>query len=93
MTNTKSAYGSGDLKIAARIYDPRGTILNTFDNSDYGSHFIEASMNGDYKICLDNRYVSRGDKQVYLELTVSEKSKEKPAGIMLIKRHLGVEIY
>ena len=73
-------YTSGDLKIAARIFDPRGGILNTVDSSDFGSHFFDAQLDGDYKICLDNRYVSAGDKTVYLEIEVSEKSKEKSGG-------------
>ena len=85
MTNTKSVYGSGDLKIAGRIYDPRGTLLNTFDNSDYGSHYIEASVDGDYKVCLDNRYVSRGDKHVFLEITVSANSNDKSTGTTILK--------
>ena len=77
MTNTKSIYTSGDLKISARVFDPRGVQIASDDSSDYGSHSFSAHHDGDYKICLDNRYVSAGDKTVYLEIEVSEKRKER----------------
>ena len=77
MTNTKSVYTSGDLKISAKVFDPRGVQVASDDSSDYGSHSWSAQYDGDYKICLDNRYVSAGDKTVYLEIEVSEKRPER----------------
>ena len=77
MTNTKSVYTSGDLKIAAQVFDPRGVQIASDDSSDYGSHSFTAQYDGDYKICLDNRYVSAGDKTVYVEIEVSEKRPER----------------
>jgi len=74
VTNTKSVYTSGDLKISGRVFDPRGVQIASDDSSDYGSHSFTAQYDGDYKICLDNRYVSAGDKTVYLEIEVSEKA-------------------
>jgi len=77
VTNTKSVYTSGDLKISAKVFDPRGVQVASDDSSDYGSHSWSAQYDGDYKICLDNRYVSAGDKTVYLEIEVSEKRHER----------------
>ena len=66
------------MKISSSIFDPRGVRIVGDENSDYGSHSFSAEVDGDYKICLDNRYVSAGDKTVYLEIEVSEKAKERP---------------
>lgn len=78
VTNTKSVYTSGDLKISAKVFDPKGAQIASDDSSDYGSHSFSAQFDGDYKICLDNRYVSAGDKTVYLEIELSEKRHERP---------------
>ena len=77
MTNTKSVYTSGDLRISGRIFDPRGIEVASDDRSDYGSHSFTAQYDGDYKICLNNDVGSPGEKTVYLEVEVSERSTPK----------------
>jgi len=77
VTNTKSVYTSGDLRISGRIFDPRGIEVASDDRSDYGSHSFTAQYDGDYKICLNNAVGSPGEKTVYLEVEVSERSTPK----------------
>ena len=71
-------YTSGDLRISGKIYDPRGVQVASDDKSDYGSHSFTAQYDGDYKICLNNAIGSPGEKTVYLEVEVSERSVKKP---------------
>ena len=78
VTNTKSVYTSGDLRISGKIFDPRGVQVASDDKSDYGSHSFTAQYDGDYKICLNNAIGSPGEKTVYLEVEVSERSVKKP---------------
>jgi len=71
-------YTSGDLRISGKIFDPRGVQVASDDKSDYGSHSFTAQYDGDYKICLNNAIGSPGEKTVYLEVEVSERSVKKP---------------
>jgi len=86
VTNSKSVYTSDDMKISSSLFDPKGIRVAGDESSDYGSHSFSAEVDGDYKICLDNRYVSAGDKTVYLEIEVSEKAKQRPPRVEKIPK-------
>ena len=74
VTNTKSVWTDG-IKIGFKVFDSYGEALISDDDASTGSYFLTSGTDGDHKVCLDNRFVSSGDKAVYLKLEVANSLK------------------
>ena len=71
VTNTRSVWAGSNVYIAFAVYNPHGSKVLNVDRSSYGSYFVKIDIQGDYKICVDNRRLSPGNKAVYLKIEVA----------------------
>ena len=76
VTNTKSVWTNGNFNIGFKVFDSYNKALISDDDASTGSYFLTSGTDGDHKVCLDNRFVSSGDKAVYLKLEVANSLKK-----------------
>ena len=75
VTNTKSVWNNDNVNIGFKVFDSYDKALISDHDTSTGSYFLTSSTDGDHKVCLDNRFVSSGDKAVYLKLEVANSLK------------------
>lgn len=68
--------GHGDLDITFHFVDPTGRILHADYKKSENNHRVEAALEGDYKICFDNRFSSYNSKTVFFELLIDSDDSE-----------------
>ena len=70
-------YQQATADISVRVVDPRQTVLEHFPRSATGRFSHEAEREGDYLACFDNSHSPFASKNVFVEMSVTEKPKEK----------------
>ena len=65
-------WARSNIDIAFNVYSPNGNGLVSNDHSFHGSYFLKTDIRGDYKICVDNRRLSPGNKAIYLKIEVAD---------------------
>ena len=76
VTNTRSVWAGSNIDVAFDVFSPHGNKLVSVDKSSHGSYFLKTDVQGDYKICVDNRRLSPGNKAVYLKIEVADSLKK-----------------
>lgn len=69
--------GHGELDISLNIFDPTGRVLVADFKKSENSHTVDVQMNGDYKICFDNKFSSFSTKTIFFELIVDNSEEDK----------------
>ena len=76
VTNTRSVWAGSNIDVAFDVFSPHGNKLVSVDKSFHGSYILKTEVQGDYKICVDNRRLSPGNKAIYLKIEVADGLKK-----------------